>query len=61
MIDPTGLQVQYGEYQRQMAWVNSEGWKFESPARAHRIRRAVAALLVRLAALITPPNRAHSA
>jgi hypothetical protein len=48
-------QTHYEEHQRQMAWINTEGWQFEQPAKRYRMRYAIARALVRLAILLTPP------
>ncbi len=42
MENPTAFQIQYRDYQRQMAWVNSEGWQFDPPKRRKQVRGMVA-------------------
>ena len=46
--------AQYLEHQRQMAWINAEGWQFEQPEQRYRLRLAVARVLIHLATLLTP-------
>jgi hypothetical protein len=47
-------QVQYREYQRQIAWVNEEDWKFARRVRRYRARRAIARALIALAHMPAP-------
>ncbi len=54
MENPMAAQVQYGEYQRQAAWINANDWQFEQPAKRHPVRATVAKALVALAARVAP-------
>jgi hypothetical protein len=54
MYDATDFQVRYDDHQRQMAWVNDEGWQFDPPAARTRLRETVARALVNLAGRLAP-------
>jgi hypothetical protein len=52
----TDCQARYLDLQRDLAWVNSEAWKFEHPRAQQRIRSAVARILIALGTRLTPPS-----
>jgi hypothetical protein len=54
MQQTTDCQARYYDLQRDLAWVNSEAWKFERPRSRRRIRSAVARALLALASRLTP-------
>ncbi len=54
MYEATDFQVQYNDHQRQMAWVNNEGWRFDPPQVRRRMRERVAQALVAFAARLAP-------
>ena len=54
MENPVAFEVQYGEYQRQVAWINENGWQFEKPEQRYRVRRAIAQALITLANALAP-------
>jgi hypothetical protein len=54
MQNPVAFEVQYGEYQRQAAWINANDWQFAKPERRYRVRQAIAQALIALAHLLTP-------
>jgi hypothetical protein len=54
---PMASQVHYLEHQRQMAWINAEGWQFEQPEKQYRVRYAAARVLITLATLLTPARQ----
>jgi hypothetical protein len=57
MEHPMASQTQYREHQRQMAWINAQGWQFEQPEKRYRMRHAVARLLIHFATLLTPARQ----
>jgi hypothetical protein len=54
MYDARDFQVRYDNHQRQMAWVNDEGWKFDPPQARKRIRTTIAKALITLATRLFP-------
>jgi hypothetical protein len=54
MQNTTDCETRYFDLQRDLAWVNSEAWKFEHPRAQQRIRSAVARALLALARRLTP-------
>jgi hypothetical protein len=62
MYDAMDFQVRYGDHQRQMAWLNAEGWKFDPPTPRKRVRVTLAQALVALATrLTTSMEQPHTA
>jgi hypothetical protein len=57
MEHPMASQAQYLEHQRQLAWINAEGWQFERSETRYRVRSAVARTLLHLATLLTPARQ----
>jgi hypothetical protein len=55
MHDLAALEAHAREYQRQIAWVNAESWKFAPRVRRYRVRRAIARALIGLANVLAPP------
>lgn len=54
MQNPAAFEIQYGEYQRQAAWINANDWQFEKPERRYRVRQAIARALIALANALAP-------
>jgi hypothetical protein len=54
MQNTTDCETRYFDLQRDLAWVNSEAWKFDRPRSRQRIRSAVARALLALARRLTP-------
>ena len=54
MQNPVAFEVQYGEYQRQAAWINANDWQFAKPERRYRVRQAIAQALIALANALAP-------
>lgn len=54
MQNPVAFEVQYGEYQRQAAWINENDWQFTKPERRYRVRKAIAQALIALANALAP-------
>jgi hypothetical protein len=52
-MDMLAIEATYRDHQYYMAWVNREGWKFETPAKRHPVRQAVAKRLIALATMLT--------
>jgi hypothetical protein len=57
MQNPVALEVQYGEYRRQAAWINENDWQFERPATRYPVRQAVAKALIGLATMLAPTTK----
>jgi surface antigen len=57
MQNPMAFEVQYGEYQRQAAWINANDWQYEKPEQRYRVRKAIAQALITLANLLTPTEK----
>lgn len=57
MHDLVALEVHAREYQRQIAWVNAENWKFAPHSGRYRVRRAIARALIALANALAPPTQ----
>jgi hypothetical protein len=54
MQNPMAAQVHYSEYQRQAAWINELDWQFEKGEKRHGVRKAIAQVLIALAARLAP-------
>jgi hypothetical protein len=54
MQNPVAFEVQYGEYQRQAAWINANDWQFAKPERRYGVRQAIAQALISLADALAP-------
>ena len=64
MQDPIAFEVLYREHQRQVGWVNDNEWQFAKPQKQHRVRQAVARVLIAVADWLTPaeaPGEAQTA
>ena len=61
MENPVGFELRLAAHQRQVERVNVEGWKSPAPARASRLRAALAATLVALAGRLAPAVKGEAA
>jgi len=60
MENPIAFQQHYTDHQRQMTWINTNGWQFERPEKRYRARTAVAAACIHLATLLTSTRQKPS-
>ncbi len=56
MYNATDVQIRYHDHQRQFAWVNDEGWKFDPPRPRTHLREMLAQTLLALATRLAPPT-----
>ena len=61
MENPVGFELRLATHQRQVERINVEGWKYSAPARTSRLRAALAATLIALAARLAPAVKAEAA
>jgi hypothetical protein len=61
MENPVGFELRLAAHQRQVERINAEGWKHRAPARPGRLRAALAATLLALAARLAPAVKAEAA
>jgi hypothetical protein len=59
-MNAAALEVQYTDYQRQMAWINANDWQIERRAKQYPARRIMPQALMALATRLMPATTSRT-